>query len=184
MLFILVMDVLNSLVIKASEQGLLQPLMGGGRGQRISVYADDVVLFLQPQPTELSLVRDILKVFGEATGLVTNFSKCSFMPITCEEQEVQAMQQVFPCNLTQFPYKYLGLPLAVRKLPKTVFYTLIDAIAERLPSWKASLIHLVGRATLVKVVLSSIPIYLQITIHCPKWVIKAIENNLRWFLWK
>jgi hypothetical protein len=43
MLFILVMDVLNSLVMKASQQGLLQPLMGGGRGQRISVYADDVV---------------------------------------------------------------------------------------------------------------------------------------------
>jgi hypothetical protein len=84
------------------------------------------------------------------------------------------MQQVFPCNLTQFPCKYLGLPLAVRKLPKTVFYTLIDAIAERLPGWKASLIHPVGRATLVKVVLSSIPIYFQITIHCPKWVIKAI----------
>jgi hypothetical protein len=77
MLFILIMDVLNSLVMKASEQGLLQPLMRGGRGQRISVYANDVVLFLQPQPTELPLVRDILKVFGEASGLVTNFSKCS-----------------------------------------------------------------------------------------------------------
>jgi high-affinity nickel permease len=114
----------------------------------------------------------------------TNFSKCSFTPITCEEQEVQAVQQVFPCNLIQIPCKYLGLPLAVRKLPKTVFYTLIDAIVERLLGWKASLIHLAGRATLVKAVLSSIPIYLQIAIHCPKWVIKAIEKILRGFLWK
>jgi hypothetical protein len=86
------MGVLNSLVMKASEQGSLQLLMGAGRGQRILVYANDVVLFLQLHPAELSLVRNILKVFGEASGLVTNFNKCYFMPITCQEQEVQFVQ--------------------------------------------------------------------------------------------
>jgi hypothetical protein len=44
MLFILVMDVLNSMVVKACEQGLLQPLLHRGSSQRISLYADDVVL--------------------------------------------------------------------------------------------------------------------------------------------
>jgi hypothetical protein len=71
MLFILVMDVLNSLVLKASEQNLLQPLMGGARrqrGQRISLYADDVVLFLQPQPAELSLVKVILRYSVKLLG--------------------------------------------------------------------------------------------------------------------
>jgi hypothetical protein len=187
MLFILVMDVLNSLVLKASEQNLLQPLMGGARrqrGQRISLYADDVVLFLQPQPAELSLVKVILRVFGEASRLVTNFSKCSFTPITCGGQEIQFVQQLFPCSMVQFPCKYLGLPLSVQKLPKAVFYSLIEAIADRLPGWKASLIHSAGRTTLVKTVLSSIPIYLQIVLHCPKWVIKAIETILQGFLWK
>jgi hypothetical protein len=37
MLFILVMDVLNSLVLKAQDLGLLQPLLRRGRGQRISL---------------------------------------------------------------------------------------------------------------------------------------------------
>jgi hypothetical protein len=132
MLFILVMDVLNSLVMKASQQGLLQPLMGGGRGRRISVYADDVVLFLRPQPTKLSLVRDILKVFGEVSGLVTNFSKCSFTQITCEEHEVQAVQQVFPCNLVQFPCKYLGSSSSKKVAQNCLFI-------HWLPCWKASL---------------------------------------------
>jgi hypothetical protein len=66
--------------------------------------------------------------------------------------------------------------LSVQKLPKAVFYSLIEAIADRLPGWKASLIHSAGRATLVKAVLSSSPIYLQIALRCPKWVIKAIEK--------
>jgi hypothetical protein len=102
MLFILVMNVLSSLVLKALEQGLLQPLMGGARGQRglrISLYVDNVVLFMQPHPVELSLVKDILRVFGEASRLVTNFSKCSFTPITCVDQEVQSMQLLFPCDM-------------------------------------------------------------------------------------
>jgi hypothetical protein len=46
------------------------------------------------------------------------------------------------------------------------------------------LFHPARRATLVKAVLSSIPIYIQIAIHCPKWVMKAIEKILQGFIWK
>jgi hypothetical protein len=116
----------KSLVLKALEQNLLQPFMGGARrqrGQRISLYADDVVLFLQPQPAELSLVKVILRVFGEAFGLVTNFSKCSFTPITCGGQEIQSVQQLFPCSMVQFPCKYLGLPLSPKAAQGCLLFT-------------------------------------------------------------
>jgi len=42
MLFILVMDVLNSLFAKAGNEGLLQPLSQRMAGQRVSLYADNV----------------------------------------------------------------------------------------------------------------------------------------------
>jgi hypothetical protein len=48
MLFVCVMDVLNSIILKAESYGLLQPLLRRGIGQRISLYADDVVLFMHP----------------------------------------------------------------------------------------------------------------------------------------
>jgi hypothetical protein len=83
---------------------------------------------MQPYPAELALVKDILRVFGEASGLVTNFSKCSFTPITCGDQEIQSVQHIVPCNLVQIPCKYLGLPLSVKKLPKSAFYSLIEGI--------------------------------------------------------
>ena len=66
MLFILVMDVLNSLFTKAEELGLLQPFTRGNNGQRISLYADDVALFIRPVEDELILTMQILEVFGEA----------------------------------------------------------------------------------------------------------------------
>jgi hypothetical protein len=68
MLFILVMDVLNSLNSKASERGLLQPILRRGSGQQVSIYVDDVVMFLQPHREELSMVKEILRIFGEASG--------------------------------------------------------------------------------------------------------------------
>jgi len=51
-LFILVMDVLYHMVKKASEEGLLQPLSRRALQHRISLYADDVVIFLQPSASD------------------------------------------------------------------------------------------------------------------------------------
>jgi len=56
MQFILVMDVLNSLIEKASNEGLLQPLSTRSIHNHVSLYANDVVLFLHPVATDLHLV--------------------------------------------------------------------------------------------------------------------------------
>lgn len=118
MVFILVMDVLNSLVVKACELGLLQPLLHRGSGQRISLYADDVVLYFRPCVTELRLIKEILRVFGVASGLVTNLSKCSMTPIHCQDLDMTMLQDTLPCNVVQFPCTYLGLLLAAKKLTR------------------------------------------------------------------
>jgi hypothetical protein len=48
MLFIIIMDMLNHLISKAAEAGLLQPLPSRSIQHWVSLYADDVVLFLRP----------------------------------------------------------------------------------------------------------------------------------------
>ncbi|WVZ93865.1 LOW QUALITY PROTEIN: hypothetical protein U9M48_039818 [Paspalum notatum var. saurae] len=55
MLFILVMDVLNSLIQVASSGNLLLPIAGQCPWPRISLYADDVVVFLKPELMDLSV---------------------------------------------------------------------------------------------------------------------------------
>jgi hypothetical protein len=45
--FVLTMDVLNSLFCKAGELGLLPPLAQRNHGQRVSLYMDDVALFIK-----------------------------------------------------------------------------------------------------------------------------------------
>ena len=60
----------------------------------------------------------------------------------------------------------------------------MDKVADRLPGWKAALMHPAGRATLVKAVLTAVPVYHFIALQCSKWVIKAIDKIRRGFLWK
>jgi hypothetical protein len=115
-----------------------------GSGQRVPLYADDVVMLLQPLKEELILIKQILRISGAASGLVTNITKSSVTPIRCQEQDLEGVQNVLPCSVESFPCKYLGLPLSVMKISKNNFLRLIDKIADYLPGWNAALLHLAG----------------------------------------
>jgi hypothetical protein len=86
MLFILVMDVLGQMISKAANEGLLQPLSTRPLQQRISLYVDDVVLFLRPEANDIAIIMDLINLFGEASGLRTNLQKSNVLPIRCGEQ--------------------------------------------------------------------------------------------------
>jgi hypothetical protein len=130
------------------------------------------------------LTKELLRVFGEASGLVTNIGKCSITPIRCSDQVVEEVQGTLGCNVVNFPCKYLGLPLSHKKLTAVDLLPLIDKIADKLPGWKAALMHPAGRNVLVKAVLTAIPIHHLMVLQCPKWVLKAIDKIRRGFLWK
>lgn len=43
------------------------------------------MFFFRPMLTEANVIKSILNLFGEATGLKTNFSKSAIIPIRCTE---------------------------------------------------------------------------------------------------
>jgi mannosylglycoprotein endo-beta-mannosidase len=68
LLFVLVMDVLVAMFNMAEQVGVL-PAMPAGLNHRMSLYADDVVVFARPSAVELQVVKGILECFGSASGL-------------------------------------------------------------------------------------------------------------------
>jgi len=174
MLFILVMDVLNSLFIQAESDGLLLPLHS--TGQCLSLYADDVELFIHPEETDLQLTRSLLQVFGDVSGLQTNLQKSCVIPNHCEGEIAEAVNSTLQCTTSNFPTTYLGLPISDKKLRRGDLLPWIEKIPNKLPGWKASLMTLAGRAVLVRFVLTAILVYLLVAIQVPKWFIRAIDK--------
>jgi hypothetical protein len=175
MLFILAMDVLSFLFAKAENDGLLQSLSTRTLHHRVS-YANDVVLFLCPVEGDISITINILDIFGEASGLRNNVQKNSVFPIRCDEEEKNVVQQFLPCQLLEFPCRYLGLPLTLKKPTRDKIQPFIDKIGDQMPGWKADLLSKPGRKILVQYVFTSMIIYLAMAVDIPAWGWKAVDK--------
>lgn len=90
-------------------------------------------------------MKEILRIFGDATGLKTNLAKCSITPIFGGEDALQDIISILGCQVQQFPIKYLGLPLSTKKIPKAEFQTVVEAVARKLPPCHGSLMERSGR---------------------------------------
>lgn len=80
--------------------------------------------------------------------------------------------------------KYLGLPLVIRKPRKVHFEPMLQVVRNRIEAWKANLLSYGGRITLVKDVLSAIPLHFMQALRMPKGVVKHIDKMRKSFLWR
>lgn len=137
MLFILAMDILHRLFLKARADGVIRGLQLPEIKFQCSFYADDVMLFIRPTVQEAVAVKEILTIFGEVSGLRTNLAKCSITPIFGGDDSLEDIIEILGCQVLPFPVKYLGLPLSIKKIPKLQVQSLVETVARRLhpPPW-------------------------------------------------
>jgi hypothetical protein len=101
MLFNCGMEALTALISRAVQFQLLSPLVGCSAKQRLSIYADDMVMFIRSTTAELTAVRDILTLFGNALGLHVNYGKSTATLIRGGELDLQRTEQILGCVTTQ-----------------------------------------------------------------------------------
>jgi hypothetical protein len=134
-------------------------LRGRPTSTRTSLYADDVAIFLAPIKEDLQALSRILLGFGEVTDLVTNVQKSMVLPIRCAELDLEAILYDFPAIHSNFPMRYLGIPLLVHRLRSLDFHFLVDKMASKLPMGQGKFVTTAGRTALIKSVIASQAIY-------------------------
>jgi hypothetical protein len=127
-------------------QGRISWPPGGARWEQLaSLYADDAVAFFTPVELDLRVIKGILSLFQNASGLATNYSKSHLYTINCSDEQISLVCSILSCPISDFSCTYLGVPLSIRRLPKSALQPLIDKAARRIPPWKGSLLNRSGR---------------------------------------
>jgi hypothetical protein len=91
MLFVLVMEIFHLLIDFAARLGLLATLPGSRVACHTSLYTDDTVVFIKLTIADCETIKELLQLFGMATGLHTNILKSSAMPIRADHHRALAM---------------------------------------------------------------------------------------------
>lgn len=134
MLFILAMEPLQRLLQLATDDGMLSPINHRAAVLRVSLYADDAAIFMNPEKEEITIISELLKVFGHASGLTVNIARSVVYPIRCEDLDLEEIMESFTCQIKNFPCTYLGLPLHYKQPGRVDIQPLIDKMANRLPT--------------------------------------------------
>jgi hypothetical protein len=182
-LFVLAMEAVTLLFCQAAARGLLSPIGRCSQVQRLSIFADDVVVFVKPTVRDLVTVRELLRIFGDASGLRVNCSKTAATMIRGAELERERVSAILTCQIADFPIRYLGLQLALKPLTRAQWQPMIDAAVKIVPPWQRGLITKAGRVVLVQAVMTARPIHHLLVAEAPVWVLEEIEKGLRGFLW-
>ncbi|GMP42072.1 hypothetical protein CsSME_00011936 [Camellia sinensis var. sinensis] len=117
------------------------------------------------------------------SSLKINFHKSVVCGIGVSETLVNDFSLKLNCLTQKLPLKYLCLPLGANPRRKTTWKPVLDKFKGKLSGWKKRLLSFAGRLTLIKSVLSSLPIYYLSLFRMPKCVIKEVDKIQASFLW-
>ncbi|CAL4971761.1 unnamed protein product [Urochloa decumbens] len=182
-LFIIVADLLQQMILAASRAGELLHPIAPDLPCPVLQYADDTLIILSAQPSQISRLKQILDSFSAMTGLHINFDKSTFVPIGIPQSEAQAMASILGCAVASFPQTYLGLPLSCHKLRLNDMQPLVKAVQSYIPGWCGSLLSPSGRTILTNAVLGARVIYAMGSILLLGGTIHDVDATRRAFLW-
>ncbi|WRX25598.1 Reverse transcriptase domain - like 10 [Theobroma cacao] len=146
-------------------------------------FADDILIFTNGAKSSLQKILKFLQEYEEISGQRINHSKnCFITHRNVANSGKQIISQVTGFIHKCLPITYLGVPLY--KGPKKVilFDELVEKIRERIEGWDNKILSPSGCITLLRSVLSSLPIYLLQVLKPPICVIEKIDRMFNNFL--
>lgn len=114
---------------------------------------------------------------------MVNMAKSSFYISPKSTSRIPHVQRTIGIAPQQFPIQYLGIPIFLGKRKMVYFEHILDKVRRALEGWKARLLSFSGRVTLIKAVLTTIPIYTLASAYVPNGIIKRAEQIICNFLW-
>ena len=147
-------------------------------------YADDVLLFGEARLNNLEGIMRVLNNFSNESGLQINSNKSRIIFSNKMHHRLRKImaKSVYMIPPTSFG-RYLGAPVSNLKAKPSDFDDILLRFKEKLCIWQTKFLNLAGRATLIKSMLTALPIHLMQTTMLPKKILTEMERGMRKFLW-
>ncbi|XP_058772096.1 uncharacterized protein LOC131645922 [Vicia villosa] len=142
-------------------------------------FADDLLLFSRGDEKSVQALMKRFDQFADSTGLKANPAKCKIYFGGISDQ----IQHQIAYGIGQLPFKYLGVPLASRKITINQCQPLINRMLEKIHHWSSNMLSYAGRQQLIKSTMMTITGYWMQVFPLHKSVIKRIDIICKNFLW-
>ncbi|KAJ0539673.1 putative RNA-directed DNA polymerase [Helianthus annuus] len=184
-LFLLVMEAFSSMVKKACGVGALRGVSLPKEGPVLShlLYADDCVLIGEWARNNIKKVTLLLRCFYICSGLKINMKKSSLFGVGVAPSDIEEMADLLNCSVGSMPFLHLGILVGAKMSRVANWNFIFDIFESRLALWKASLLSIGGRVTLIKSVLECLPNYYFSLFKAPISVVNKLQGIIKRFLW-
>eukprot|EP00253_Pinus_taeda_P018624 PITA_18624 len=161
-------------------------IVRGTKGINHSLFADDTLLIGGASSLMAKRFKKMLDPFLLASGGKLNNKKCNIYTWNVPWQIIQIISSILdiPTQRNWSYFMYLGLPLAKESVKSEIWVKLIEKSRGKLQSWGMTWLNLAGRTTLIKAILSALPIYQFAVTLAPASTNKHMEIIIRSFLWQ
>ncbi|GJU19992.1 RNA-directed DNA polymerase, eukaryota [Tanacetum coccineum] len=181
-LFILIMETLHLSFMRINNSGLYKGIsINGSLTLSHLFYADDVVFVGEWKDSNIHTLLNVLKCFFLASGLKINIQKSKLMGLGVSSSVVESAANLIGCSILQMPFNFLGVKVGCNMSRIGAWDDVISKVSSRLSKWKLQTLSIGGRLTLLKSVLTSIPLYHMSIFKVPMGVLKKLESIRRNF---
>jgi hypothetical protein len=135
-LFNIVADMLALLTKRAKDDGQFSGVIPHlvEDGLSILQYADDTILFFNHDLDQAKIMKLLLSVFEDLSGLKINFHKSEIICFGGAKDFEDQYTELFGCNSGEYPFKYLGIPMHHRKLQNSDWRVIEERFEKKLAS--------------------------------------------------
>ncbi|KAL4302640.1 hypothetical protein GQ457_10G009930 [Hibiscus cannabinus] len=185
-LFLFCTEGLSAALTAAQYEGHLPGVRASKHGPPVNhlLFADDNLVFLRSNMSEVHCLKDILSTYSIVSGQKVNFSKSTtyFSPRTPSAHRI-AVHETLGVQEVDDPGIYLGVPLVIGKNKYAAFGRYRDKVDTRVSKWSNLLLSFSGREVLIKSVAQALPQYVMSFYLLPCSLVEEMSCSIRRFWW-
>lgn len=167
---------IEPLAISLRSSPEVRGIYRGGREHKLSLYADDLLLYITDPQNTLPHIMTLLGNFSELSGYKINMSKSELFPINPAAQSFSFNSYPFKVAADNFIYLGVVVTRKISDLFKLNFAPLLERTRVVFDKWSMLPLSLAGRINLIKMI--TLPKFLYLFQTIPIYIKKSFFSHL------